>query len=132
MSRFRNSLSVEYKKQKRVINEFDEALKKEENIEKELKETKKTLEKIELNLKAAITERKKIQEKMRISAIKTAHGLRDPGNIIFLSLSCLNLTFREARRQSLRVQHLPGRVQQRRAKGKRSAVRSSLLLQVLD
>jgi len=74
----REKISVEYEKQRNVINEFDEALKNEENIEKELVETKIALEKIELKLKEAITKRKKIQEKMRIAAIKIAHGLRDP------------------------------------------------------
>jgi predicted nucleic acid-binding protein len=96
MIRLQNSLSVEYKNQKSVINEFDEALKKEENIEKELRDAKVAVEEIEFKMKAAfqkaaVIERKKIQEKMRISALKTANGLRDPGNIIFLSLSCLNL-----------------------------------------
>jgi single-stranded DNA-specific DHH superfamily exonuclease len=94
MTRWRNSLSVEYKNQKFVIDDFDEALEEEEKIENELKETKKALDKIELKMKAAITKRKKIQEKMRISALKTANGLRDPGNIIiFLSLSCLEIFY---------------------------------------
>jgi single-stranded DNA-specific DHH superfamily exonuclease len=83
MTRFQNSLSVAYEKQKYLIDVFDEALKNEENVEKELKETKIALEKIELKMKEAIAKRKKIQEEMRISALKTAHGLRDPGNIIF-------------------------------------------------